>query len=155
MRFPVSHSELVTLSVTSADQTFSGLQNAGLTSLLAAKVQFQIDWQRAAEDPRELSEIPEIRLWFIRLDSKYPWLPLALDWQSGELARYAAMLVPHSFSRQSGIQYNPEALEIWVMHKVFLTTAWLQDQNSNDYNPVKFMAKTLGYELDRSLFDLL
>jgi hypothetical protein len=42
-----------------------------------------------------------------------------------------------------------------VMHKVFFSTSWLKQQNSNDYNPIKFMAKTLGYELDRSLFDLL
>jgi hypothetical protein len=155
MRFTVSHSELVSLNMVSADRAFQTLQNSGLTTLLAAKIQFQIDWQREAEDPRELSEIPEVRLWFIRLDAQYPWLPLALDWQAGELARYAAMLIPHTFNQQTGIQYNPEALEIWVMHKVFISTQWLQQQSSNDYNPVKFMAKTLGYELDRSLFDLL
>jgi hypothetical protein len=155
MHFTVSHPELVTLNVTNADRTFQALQGAGMTALLAAKVQFKIDWEGDPEDPRELSEIPEVRLWFIRLDAQYPWLPLALDWQAGELARYAAMLVPHTFNRQTGIQYNPEALEIWVMHKVFITTSWLQQQGSSDYNPVKFMAKTLGYELDRSLFDLL
>jgi hypothetical protein len=46
-------------------------------------------------DPRELSEFPDIRLWFLRLDATYPWLPVLLDWRAGELARYAAMLVPH------------------------------------------------------------
>jgi hypothetical protein len=155
MRFNISQQEIITLNIAPADRTFSALQAAGLTNLLAAKIQFQIDWEREPEDPRELSEIPEVRLWFIRLDAQYPWLPLALDWQAGELTRYAAMLIPHAFNRQTGIQYNPEALEIWVMQKVFFATNWLKQQNSSDYNPVKFMAKTLGYELDRSLFDLL
>lgn len=46
-------------------------------------------------DPRELSELPDIRLWFVRLDAAYPWLPIVVDWRAGELVRYAAMLVPH------------------------------------------------------------
>jgi len=48
-------------------------------------------------DPRELPEIPEVRLWFI-VWIPYPWLPFLLDWKAGELARYTAMLVPHQFS---------------------------------------------------------
>ncbi|MGB7086359.1 MAG: CRR6 family NdhI maturation factor, partial [Phormidesmis sp.] len=59
---------------------------------------FDIDFPREDSDPRELSEIPEVRLWFIRLNARYPWLPLYLDWESGELSRYTAMLVPHQFS---------------------------------------------------------
>ena len=70
---------------------------------------------REPEDPRELSEIPEVRLWFIRLDARYPWLPFLLDWKAGELALYTAMLVPHQFSVKEGIQYNLEALEIFLM----------------------------------------
>jgi len=36
-------------------------------------------------------EIPEVRLWFIRLDARYPWLPFILDWKWGNLSlhRYA------------------------------------------------------------------
>ncbi|MEO1447108.1 MAG: CRR6 family NdhI maturation factor, partial [Cyanobacteria bacterium J06635_11] len=86
---------------------------------------FEIDFPREASDPRELSEIPEVRLWFIRLNSQYPWLPLYLDWESGELSRYTAMLVPHQFSPIDGIRYNPEALEIFVMSKVFSLDTWL------------------------------
>ncbi|WP_295614674.1 chlororespiratory reduction 6 domain-containing protein, partial [Chamaesiphon sp. GL140_3_metabinner_50] len=56
-------------------------------------LQLTIDYNRDPQDPRELSEIPEVRLWFIRLDARYPYLPLLLDWQAGELARYVAMLV--------------------------------------------------------------
>jgi hypothetical protein len=155
LQLSVSDQELLSLNIEGAKASLLDLQAAGLMAILAAKIQFQIGWQSAADDPRELSEIPEVRLWFIRLDSQYPWLPLALDWQSGELTRYTAMLVPHTFNRQTGIVYNPEALEIWVMNKIFTTTMWLQQQGSNDHNPVKFMAQTLGYELDRGLFDLI
>ncbi len=116
---------------------------------------FSIDYPRDPSDPRELSEIPEIRLWFIRADARYPFLPLLLDWQAGELARYVAMLVPHQFSRKEGIQYNPEALEIWVMQRVFMLTDWLRSQQTEDRSRLKFMTQMLGYELDDGLFELL
>ncbi|TKY54763.1 CHLORORESPIRATORY REDUCTION 6 [Spatholobus suberectus] len=61
-------------------------------------------------DPRELSEYPGIRLWFVRLDATYPWLPVLLDWRAGELARYAAMLVPHQMNMKMGVVFNPEAV---------------------------------------------
>ena len=84
-----------------------------------------------------------------------PWLPLVLDWETGELARYVAMLVPHQFSPTEGIRYNPEALEIFIMNKIFVITAWLEQQGINSNSKVKFMAKTLGYEIDDGLFALL
>ncbi len=118
-------------------------------------LKFAIDYSRDPLDPRELSEIPEVRLWFIRLDARYPYLPLLLDWQAGELARYVAMLVPHQFNRKEGIQYNPEALEIWVMQRVFLLTDWLRNQRIQDRSRLKFMTQMLGYELDDGLFELL
>ncbi len=114
-----------------------------------------IDYHRDPQDPRELSEIPEVRLWFIRADARYPYLPLLLDWQAGELARYVAMLVPHQFSRKDGIEYNPEALEIWVMHRVFLLTDWMNQHGIVDRTRLKFMTQMLGYELDDGLFELL
>lgn len=124
---------------------------------------FDIDFPRDPSDPRELSEIPEIRLWFLRLDAHYPWLPLYLDWESGELSRYTAMLVPHQFSPIDGIRYNPEALEIFVMGKVFVLDAWLKEKGTNEQSAagdvprtrLKFMTQMLGYELDDALFDLL
>jgi hypothetical protein len=116
---------------------------------------FEIDFPREASDPRELSEIPEVRLWFIRLDTRYPWLPLYLDWESGELSRYSAMLVPHQFSPIDGIRYNPEALEIFVMAKVFVLDAWLKQQKIGGRSRLKFMTQMLGYELDDALFNLL
>ncbi|MGD1867778.1 MAG: CRR6 family NdhI maturation factor [Phormidesmis sp.] len=116
---------------------------------------FDIDFSREDTDPRELSEIPEIRLWFIRLNAKYPWLPLYLDWESGELSRYTAMLVPHQFSTLDGIRYNPEALEIFVMDKVFTLDTWLAQQGIDGRSRLKFMTQMLGYELDDALFNLL
>jgi hypothetical protein len=118
-------------------------------------LRFAIDYSRDPSDPRELSEIAEVRLWFMRVDARYPYLPLLLDWQAGELGRYVAMLVPHQFSRKEGIQYNPEALEIWVMHRVFLLTDWLRSQDIDDRSRLKFMTQMLGYELDDGLFELL
>ncbi|HEY9888158.1 MAG TPA: CRR6 family NdhI maturation factor, partial [Candidatus Obscuribacterales bacterium] len=119
------------------------------------RLQFAIDFPRDPADPRELSEIPEVRLWFIRLDAAYPWLPYILDWEAGELARYAAMLVPHQFSPQDGIRYNPEGLEIFVMTKIFVIATWLQEQGSKQFTRLKFMTQMLGYEIDDGLFELL
>ncbi len=121
----------------------------------AADLRFQIDYPREPTDPRELSEIPEIRMWFIRLDAYYPWLPVCLDWKSGELGRYAAMLVPHQFHRTEGIQYNPEALEIFLMQKIFVIAQWLKCQGLPGKSKLMSMASLLGYDLDESLFDLL
>jgi hypothetical protein len=118
-------------------------------------LKLSIDYPRDPQDPRELSEIPEIRLWFIRVDARYPYLPLLLDWQAGELARYVAMLVPHQFSSKEGIQYNPEALEIWVMQRIFILTDWFQNQKITDRSRLKFMTQMLGYELDDGLFELI
>lgn len=116
---------------------------------------FKVDVTRDPMDPRELSEIPEVRLWFIRLDNRYPWLPLVLDWEAGELGRYAAMLVPHQFSPTDGIRYNPEALEIFVMQKIFAISQWLNEQGYASRTKLKFMTQMLGYEIDDGLFELL
>ncbi|MBD2310861.1 CRR6 family NdhI maturation factor [Desertifilum sp. FACHB-1129] len=125
--------------------------------ILAAEQQltFTIDYPRDPTDPRELSEIPEIRLWFIRLDAAYPWLPFLLDWKAGELARYVAMLVPHQFNRTEGIQFNPEALEIFVMNKIFVLAQWMQQQGIEGKSRLKAMTQMLGYEIEDGFFELL
>jgi hypothetical protein len=143
------------LSVSSAQTVLESLMQEKTLLAHEQLLQFQIDFPREPEDPRELSEIPEIRLWFIRLDSLYPWLPFLLDWKAGELARYAAMLVPHQFHPKEGIQFNPEALEIFVMHKVFVLDIWLQTRGIEGRSRIKAMAKLFGYELDDGLFDLI
>jgi hypothetical protein len=130
------------------------LQEQTLTSH-EQQLRFDIDYPREPTDPRELSEIPEVRLWFIRLDARYPWLPFLLDWKAGEFVRYVAMLVPHQFHRTEGIQYNPEALEIFVMQKVFILTDWLSQLGIPSKSRLKSMAQLLGYELDEAFFDLI
>lgn len=130
------------------------IQKQDITSY-EQQVNFKIDYRREENDPRELSEIPEVRLWFVRLDAVYPWLPLLLDWKSGELARYAAMLVPHQFNRSEGIIYNPEALEIFVMQKVFVISNWLEKRGMGSKFRVKSMAQIFGYDLDEAFFVLL
>ncbi|GAX38783.1 CRR6 family NdhI maturation factor [Nodularia sp. NIES-3585] len=118
------------------------------------QLSFDIKYALEPGDPRELSEIPELRLWFVRLDAKYPWLPFLLDWKSGEFARYTAMLVPHQFSAKEGIQYNPEALEIFLMHKIFILGDWLKQQGIPSPSRLKSMAQMLGYDLDDTFFEI-
>lgn len=119
------------------------------------KLQFKIDYPRPEFDPRELSEIPEVRLWFIALDAYYPWLPLFVNWREGELSRYTAMLVPHRFNRREGIQYNPEALDIFIMNKIFVVHKWLRQQEIMGNSRLKAMAQIFGYNLDDNFFSLL
>ena len=114
-----------------------------------------IDFPLEENDPRELSEIPEIRLWFVRLDALFPWFLFLLDWKAGELARYTAMLVPHQFHRTDGIQFNPEALEIFVMNKVFSLSDTLPKFGIQPQSRVKAIAQMLGYELDDDFLNAL
>lgn len=146
---------LTQLDLTPAQKLLDPLVAKGAMLDPETRLQFAIDFPRDPADPRELSEIPEVRLWFIRLDAAYPWLPYILDWEAGELARYAAMLVPHQFSPQDGIRYNPEGLEIFVMTKIFVIATWLQEQGSKQFTRLKFMTQMLGYEIDDGLFELL
>ncbi|GFP97581.1 hypothetical protein PHJA_001902200 [Phtheirospermum japonicum] len=140
----------------------------GITSPPSAKpkqflertIGFTINYRREDEnDPREFSEFPDIRLWFVRLDTMYPWLPVLLDWRAGELARYAAMLVPHQMSMRMGVVFNPEALELFVVQKVFVVYSWLKEHHDNE-SPLprlkaKDMARMLGFGIGDDLFDLV
>lgn len=156
----------MTISLTLDTKTITGLDLSSAKEQIALlldkgvaeyeqQLQFTIEFQREDNDPRELSEIPEIRLWFIRLDAVYPWLPFLLDWKAGELARYVAMLVPHQFNRSEGIMFNPEALEIFVMNKIFVLSDWLKDQGISERSRLKSMAQLFGYELDDAFFDMV
>ncbi|WP_416669468.1 CRR6 family NdhI maturation factor [Egbenema bharatensis] len=145
---------LYSLDLSPIESVLQKWQEEGSIASHEQELQFEIHFDRDPLDPRELSEIPEIRLWFVRLDARYPWMPILLNWESGELARYTAMLVPHQFSPE-GIQYNPEALEIFVMGKVFVLTDWMQEQGIAGRTKIKFMLKMLGYDLEDGLFELL
>ena len=143
------------LDLSPAQQVIDKLLQDQDHSAYEQQLSFYIDYPRDPTDPRELSEIPEIRLWFVRLDVHYPWLPLILDGKSGELYRYIAMLVPHQFSRAEGIQYNPEALEILVMQKLFAIAMWLKLRNVPSKSRLKLFSQALGYEIDDSFFALI
>nr|CAB3480124.1 unnamed protein product [Digitaria exilis] len=133
------------------------LTAADSKNLLDRTVGFTINYEREDEyDTRELSEFPDIRLWFVRLDAAYPWFPVVLDWRAGELARYAAMLVPHQMSMRLGVVFNPEALELFVMKKVFAVEAWLKQHNHPKPRlKTADMARMLGYGIGDELFDLI
>ena len=115
-------------------------QSGGLT--------LNFDWPRADDDPRELSEIPELRLWSLRADAELPWLPLVLERSSGQLTRHVAMLVPHHFSRTEGIRFAPEALELWITHRLFGLDAWARSHGLQCRQGLGQMAAVLGFELD-------
>ncbi|MDX2257015.1 MAG: CRR6 family NdhI maturation factor [Pseudanabaenaceae cyanobacterium bins.39] len=121
------------------------------------QLQINLVWDKEEGDPRELSEISEVRLWFVRLDATYPWFCYLLDWRL-ELSRYAAMLVPHEFRREGDgyvLQYNPEALEIFVMQKVFAIALWLKSRGISSTAKLQQLTQSLGYEIDQAFFDLL
>ena len=122
--------------------------------LLAASgsLGLQIDWPRGAEDPRELSEIPEVRLWSLRADALCPWLPLLLERSNGQLTRHVAMLLPHQFSRSEGIRFAPDSLELWMTHRLFLLDHWCRGHGLNARGNLEQMAAVLGYELDASFW---
>lgn len=155
LKIALSSKSLHGLDLSPVEEVIQPLLQAGTLTSYQHKIQFNIDYPREADDPRELSEIAPVRLWFIRLDTRYPWLPILLDWKAGELARYAAMLVPHQFSRKEGIQYNPEALEIFVMNKIFVITDWMKSQGADSKSSLQSMAQMFGYELDEEFFNLI
>lgn len=111
------------------------------------------DWPRPPEDPRELSEIPELRLWSLRADAACPWLPLVLERSSGQLTRHVAMLLPHGFREPEGIRFAPEALELWISHRLFLLDDWARGRGLNCRGSLGQMAAVLGLELDPGFWD--
>jgi hypothetical protein len=137
------------------EQVIEPLLKARSLAAHEQQLHFEVNYPREPGDPRELPEIQEIRLWFLRADARYPWLPFLLDWKAGELARYVAMLVPHQFHPKDGIQYNPEALELFVMHRLFILSEWMKTQGIEGRSRLKSMAQMFGYELDDTLFDLM
>jgi hypothetical protein len=142
------------LDLSPALTVISQLLEDGAMASHEQQLHFEINYSQEKSDPRELSEIPEVRLWFLRLDARYPWLPFLLDWKAGELVRYVAMLVPHQFSQKEGIQYNPEALEIFLMQRIFILSDWLKQQGIPNQFRLKSMAQLLGYDLDDTLFEM-
>lgn len=118
-------------------------------------LQLHFEWPREAGDPRELSEIPELRLWCLRADALHPWLPLLLERSGGGLTLYVAMLLPHAFNRNEGIRFPPESLELWITHRLFLLDAWAQSAGLPCRQGLGQMAAVLGFELDPQFWTAL
>jgi hypothetical protein len=115
----------------------------------------ELEWPRSSDDPRELSEIPEVRLWCLRADALHPWLPLLLERGGGTLTRHVAMLLPHGFSRSEGIRFAPESLELWITHRLFLLDHWAAAEGLNCRQGLSQMAAVLGFELDPGFWEPL
>ena len=128
-----------------------------LTDLLrnGAGLELQYKWPRDAEDPRELSECPEPRLWALRADAVYPWLPLVLERSGGSLIQHVAMVVPHNFSPSEGIRFDPQALELWITHRFMLLDHLGEQLAQSQRGNLLQMAATIGYEVDPAFWTLL
>jgi hypothetical protein len=115
---------------------------------LAGQLEMALLWPREADDPRELSEVAEVRLWSLRADALHPWLPLLLERSAGTLTRHVAMLLPHGFSRSEGIRFAPESLELWITHRLYGLDAWSLQAGVPCRRGLDQMAAVLGFELD-------
>ncbi|NQW38770.1 MAG: CRR6 family NdhI maturation factor [Cyanobacteria bacterium] len=146
MPVEISEQQIRTLDLAPL-QAWASLDPAALVQR-AGSLELNFDWPKAADDPRELSEIAELRLWSLRADAEYPWLPLVLERGSGQLTRHGAMLLPHQFSRTEGIRFAPEALELWMTHRLFGLDAWARSHNLGIRQGLTQMAAVLGFELD-------
>jgi hypothetical protein len=121
----------------------------------SGSLELAIAWPREPEDPRELSEIAEVRLWSLRADALQPWLPLLLERSGGQLTRHVAMLLPHGFSRHEGIRFTAESLELWLTHRLFLLDHLARLQGLSCRGSLGEMAAVLGYELDAGFWEAL
>lgn len=119
---------------------------------MGGQLELRLHWPTPPEDPRELSEIPEVRLWCLRADAEFPWLPLLLERSSGTLARHVAMLLPHGFSRNEGLQFAPDSLELWISHRLFLLDALARGAGLDCRQGLAQMAAVLGWDLDPSFW---
>ena len=120
-----------------------------------AGLELQYNWPLEADDPRELSECPEPRLWALRADAIYPWLPLVLERSGGSLVQHVAMLVPHDFSPSEGIRFVPQALELWITQRLMLLDHLGKDLPQSQRGNLLQMAATVGYEIDAAFWTLL
>jgi hypothetical protein len=121
----------------------------------AGSVHLRYTWPRGEDDPRELSEIPELRLWTLRADALHPWLPLLLERSGGSLTRHLAMLLPHGFSRSEGIRFAPEGPDLWITHRLFLLEDWARRAGLDCRGNLSQMAAVLGFELDPAFWSFL
>lgn len=153
LKIILNSDRIKTLDLSPAEKIIASLPGDRTIVNYEQQLQFEINFDRDPQDPREISEIPEVRLWFVRLDARYPWLPFLLDGKEKQLGLYTAMLVPHQFNRNEGIICNPEALEIFVMHKLFILSDWFKQRQIDSSIRLKSLAQLWGYDIDDSFFE--
>ena len=115
---------------------------------LEDSIALQLEWPRADDDPRELSEVPECRLWSLRADALYPWLTLLLQRSDGQLSRHVAMQVLHEFSRNEGLRFDPDDLSLWISHRLFWLDDWGNQQGLALRGRLGQMAAVLGFNVE-------
>jgi hypothetical protein len=108
----------------------------------------QLEWPRADDDPRELSEVPECRLWSLRADALCPWLTLLLQRSDGQLSRHVAMQVLHEFSRTEGLRFDPDDLSLWISHRLFWLDDWGNQHGLALRGRLGQMAAVLGFNVE-------
>ena len=126
------------------------LRQCSATALLELEdgVALQLDWPRAEDDPRELSEVPECRLWSLRADALCPWLALLLQRSDGQLSRHVAMQVLHEFSRTEGLRFDPDDLSLWISHRLFWLDDWGSQHGLSLRGRLSQMAAVLGFNVE-------
>ena len=150
---PVSAASIRTLALEPLS-SWTDLSAAELVQR-AGELTLQLEWPQEEADPRELSEIPEVRLWCLRADALHPWLPLVLERAGGQLTRHVAMLLPHGFDRNEGIRFAEGSLDLWITHRLFLLDQWSRSQGIECRQGLAQMAAVLGFELDPSFWATL
>ena len=65
------------------------------------------------------------------------------------------MIVPHSFSRSDGLRFDPQALELWITHRLMQLDDLCNDNGRPMRGNLSLMAAALGYELDAGFWSLL
>lgn len=59
-------------------------------------------------------------------------------------------------SMRMGVVFNPEALELFIMKKAFITYSWLKENDiPKPRLKVKDMARMLGFGIGDELFDMI
>ena len=81
-------------------------------------------------------------------------MPLPLERDRGSLIRHVAM-VPHDFSRSEGLRFDPQALELWITHRLMLLDDFTATLGRSMRGNLTQMAASLGYELDDNFWTLL
>ncbi|BEV35812.1 CRR6 family NdhI maturation factor [Synechococcus sp. M16CYN] len=145
----IRHLDLSPLRICT-DQSLNSLLDQGPI------LELNFHWPRDARDPRELAECPEPRLWALRADARYPWLPLILERDRGSLIRHVAMVVSHTFNRSEGLRFDPQALDLWLTHRLMQLDELCNEKlNRPMRGNLSQMAVALGYELNDSFWALL